>query len=57
MAENLQHAPAIVEFWANHNEYVLPVYNGAPEDGCKGSAGVMIEYCPWCGSKLPPSTR
>ncbi len=30
------------------DEYMLP---------CSESSGICIEYCPWCGRKLPESKR
>ena len=32
------------------DEYGIPVYDG-------GTSVILIEYCPWCGSKLPSSKR
>jgi len=40
----------ILYFWEKVNEYLIPVHDG-------GSSGIVIRYCPWCGSTLPESTR
>ena len=40
----------ILYFWERVNEYLIPVHDD-------GSSGIVIRYCPWCGSKLPESTR
>lgn len=31
-------------------EYKIPVRDG-------GTSGIVMRYCPWCGKKLPESTR
>jgi hypothetical protein len=41
---------ALVEFSARFREYGLPVRDG-------GGAGVTIDFCPWCGRRLPESQR
>jgi hypothetical protein len=46
----LDHEDDILYFWERVNEYLIPVHDG-------GSSGIVIRYCPWCGSKLPESTR
>ena len=38
----------IVDWYASWNEYRIPV----PYDGYTSA---LIAFCPWCGSKLPPS--
>lgn len=32
------------------SEYKIPVRDG-------GTSGIVLIYCPWCGKKLPNSTR
>ncbi|OOG39828.1 hypothetical protein [Polaromonas sp. A23] len=41
---------ALVSYSPKFNEYALIVHDG-------GASGVVIAYCPWCGSKLPASLR
>jgi hypothetical protein len=36
----------LVDFWENSNRYVLMIHDG-------GAGGISINYCPWCGTKLP----
>lgn len=43
----------VVYYFSNVREYGIPVRNG--EVGY--SSYIMIEYCPWCGKKLPESKR
>lgn len=41
----------IIYFWEKDNMYLIPVHDG-------GSSGIIIRYCPWCGTKLPePNER
>ncbi|HTJ74835.1 MAG TPA: hypothetical protein VL337_05675 [Acidimicrobiales bacterium] len=40
----------LVTYVAKFREYGLVVHDG-------GSAYVRIDYCPWCGSRLPDSQR
>jgi hypothetical protein len=40
----------LITYIAKFREYGLVVHDG-------GSASVRIDYCPWCGSKLPDSQR
>ena len=40
----------IVDYWNKYDEYGIPVHDG-------GTSMIVIEYCPWCGKKLPPSKR
>jgi hypothetical protein len=37
-----------INYSAKFREYYLPL-------GCKSSAIQLIDYCPWCGTKLPVS--
>ncbi|MFD8935306.1 DUF6980 family protein [Streptomyces sp. NPDC059578] len=41
---------ALIEFSARFREYGLPVRDG-------GGASVTIDFCPWCGRRLPASQR
>jgi hypothetical protein len=41
---------ALVVFIPKFREYGLPVHDG-------GTSHVRIEFCPWCGTKLPASLR
>ena len=38
----------IVHYWNKYGEYGIPVHDG-------GTSMIAIEYCPWCGEKLPQS--
>ncbi|HMJ69728.1 MAG TPA: hypothetical protein VK508_12570 [Cyclobacteriaceae bacterium] len=40
----------IIKYVAVFDEYGIPIRDG-------GSSFIHIEYCPWCGAKLPPSKR
>jgi hypothetical protein len=50
MTMNVESEDEIVYFWPTYNEYLIPVHDG-------GSSGIVINFCPWCGTKLPESTR
>ena len=41
---------ALVSYSAKFDEYGIIVHDG-------GSSSISIDYCPWCGSKLPESQR
>jgi len=41
---------ALVEYLPKFDEYGIIVHDG-------GSSIIGIEFCPWCGKKLPPSKR
>jgi hypothetical protein len=41
---------AAIIYAANFGEYGIPVPDG-------GSSYITLEFCPWCGTKLPPSKR
>lgn len=41
---------ALVDYVEKFDEYGLIVHDG-------GSSYVVIDYCPWCGAKLPESKR
>jgi len=40
----------LVSYLPKFDEYGLIVHDG-------GSASISINYCPWCGSRLPESKR
>jgi hypothetical protein len=40
----------IIDWIASWNEYRIPV----PHDGY---ASTLIQHCPWCGTRLPPSEQ
>jgi hypothetical protein len=42
----------LVVYDARFHEYGLPV-----RDGPEPSSFVVIQWCPWCGSRLPESVR
>ncbi|MBO2451414.1 hypothetical protein J4573_30290 [Actinomadura barringtoniae] len=41
---------AVVFYSAKFDEYGLIIHDG-------GSSTLCIEFCPWCGTRLPPSQR
>jgi len=41
---------AAILYISKFNEYGIPVLDG-------GSSYITLEFCPWCGTKLPPSKR
>ena len=41
-------------FLFKFNEYGIPIHDG--ENG-KITSYIKIQYCPWCGKKLPDSLR
>jgi hypothetical protein len=41
---------ALIDYSQKFNEYGLIVHDG-------GTSSIAIEYCPWCGNKLPESKR
>jgi hypothetical protein len=36
---------AIIRFWKKTKTYGIPVHDG-------GSSIIVVEYCPWCGTRL-----
>jgi hypothetical protein len=40
----------LVDYWETSSRYVLLIRNEA------GGGGIVIAYCPWCGTKLPEPT-
>ena len=47
-------ADCAVVYSLKFREYGLPVRDGP--DGSAGSV-LVVQYCPWCGAKLPESLR
>ena len=41
---------ALLEYSGKFDEYGLIIHDG-------GHSSVTIAFCPWCGSRLPPSKR
>jgi hypothetical protein len=41
---------ALVAYRAEFNEYGLMIHDG-------GTSTITIDYCPFCGAKLPTSSR
>lgn len=41
---------ALIEFRAEFQEYGLIIHDG-------GTSGITIDFCPWCGRRLPESQR
>ncbi|RZU40289.1 DUF6980 family protein [Edaphobacter modestus] len=41
---------AAIIYNSKFDEYGIPVLDG-------GSSYITLEFCPWCGAKLPPSKR
>src|SRR4030042_4964343 len=50
MAGYIKDEDEIMYFSDKYNEYLIPIHDG-------GSSGIVIRYCPWCGQRLPKSTR
>lgn len=44
----------IVFYSSKFNEYGIPIHDG--ENG-RITSYIQIQYCPWCGKKLPDSLR
>ena len=49
-AERSDCPDALIDYIAKFDEYGIMIHDG-------GSSYVLIDYCPWCGSKLPESQR
>ena len=41
---------AAIIYVSKLDEYGIPVLDG-------GSSYITLDFCPWCGTKLPPSKR
>jgi hypothetical protein len=50
MESNLREGETAIRYEAKLREYGIPVLDG-------GSSTIKIEFCPWCGQKLPDSLR
>jgi hypothetical protein len=57
MRDYLDFTPAVIEYRPRFHEYVLPIYDGPPDEGSYGGSGILISNCPWCGAQLPESIR
>lgn len=40
----------LIRFAPELRQYTILIHDG---DGCGASSGVIIAYCPWCGTRLP----
>jgi hypothetical protein len=49
--------PAPLIYIDELREYLLPTYDAQPLEQQVGGTGLAIDYCPWCGTKLPLSLR
>jgi hypothetical protein len=49
-ADRFECPDALIDYSPKFDEYGLIIHDG-------GSGSVVIEYCPWCGTKLPGSKR
>ncbi|GAB5407534.1 MAG: hypothetical protein Aurels2KO_57650 [Aureliella sp.] len=43
-------ADVVVLYFPHFDEFGLPIRDG-------GASSLAMHYCPWCGTKLPPSKR
>jgi hypothetical protein len=50
MAFHVAQEDRVVRFSARFMEYSIPVHDG-------GTSGIIMRFCPWCGSRLPDSRR
>lgn len=41
---------SLISYSDRFSEYGLIIHDG-------GTASILIKYCPWCGAKLPNSSR
>ena len=48
--EEIDNPDAIIKYIPKFDEYGIPIYDG-------GTSMIGINYCPWCGTKLPDSKR
>ncbi|MEW6619280.1 MAG: hypothetical protein AB1422_08095 [bacterium] len=48
---HINHEDKIIQYWSKFREYVIKI----PE--VLGGGGLVMNYCPWCGKKLPKSLR
>ena len=49
-SENFDNVDTPIIYSRKFDEYGLKIIDG-------GSSSILIEYCPWCGQKLPNSKR
>ncbi len=50
MRAYVEHEDGIIYWWPKFHEYLISVHDG-------GSSGILIRFCPWCGTQLPESSR
>ena len=50
MKQGIEGEDPVLWYSSRFREYLLPISDG-------GTSGIIIEYCPWCGNKLPDSLR
>ncbi|MBE6727773.1 MAG: hypothetical protein E7562_03895 [Ruminococcaceae bacterium] len=43
-----------VFYSSKFNEYGIPIHDG---ENRKATSYILIQYCPWCGKRLPESRR
>lgn len=49
----------LISFTSKFQEYTLIIHDGDPSavDDASTSGGIVISYCPWCGTRLSESQR
>ncbi|PZQ17962.1 MAG: hypothetical protein DI565_04370 [Ancylobacter novellus] len=55
---NRYHCPdCLIDYWPSSRRFGIMIhdYGAPPEETSRGSM-IVINYCPWCGTKLPPKT-
>ena len=50
MRHYVEQEDRIVYHWPKQREYLIPVHDG-------GASGIVMRFCPWCGTRLPDSRR
>ena len=50
MGRHLVDPDNVIDYWAELDQFLLPVRGGT-------RSGIVIEFCPWCGSPLPVPVR
>ena len=55
MARYLTAEPPVVVYAPSANEYFLPIVDRGQRK--PSGVGIRITHCPWCGVRLPRSTR
>lgn len=49
-SEDFENVDTPIVYWKKFDEYGLKIMDG-------GYSSLVIEFCPWCGEKLPVSRR